>query len=491
MVRTAGVLVLVLLLGPVAAAQRPVSTNTASGDIGAAAAAAIDAVVLEEMQASHVPGVAVAVVDNGRVVFQRAYGVANLETDTPLTTSSVFELASVTKQFTAAAIMLLVEDGKVRLDDPISSYVERTPTTWQSITIRHLLTHTSGLDISALPRPNGSAPLRIRTPVVFDFLTEQPLRWPIGENAWYSDAGYFLLGMVIERAAGQSYREFLQQRMFDPLGMTNSSVLDKARVLKGRVATYSFRDGQHFNWRRDWDYELPSFFGVFSTLGDLAIWDDAIRQATVLKPSSLAEMWTPALLKSGQRGRVLDHFYGFGWELADVRGHRTVAHSGASGTYFLRFLDDPLTIIVLTNLDSESSRHHRMIAPAIAGVVRARYQPPHMVSAQADPDPEITRVVQTLISEIQSRRPSTVMSTAYRARWDAAPGERAWIGNQVGPATGLRYLAHDDMAGRSLWGGEPLARLVHYSADVKGRPTYLSVGLTQDRRVATLDFYWR
>src|SRR5687767_5124646 len=178
------------------------------------------------MQARHIPGVAVGVIENGTLTLQRAYGVSNLETETPLTTDSVFELASVTKQFTAAAVMMLVEQGKVALDAPISTYLDRTPGAWAGITVRHLLTHTSGLDNISVPRLQDAVPLRITTAQMFDFLVQQPLRWPVGQNAWYSDAGYFLLGMVIERTSGQSYRAFMQERIFAPLGMADSSILD-------------------------------------------------------------------------------------------------------------------------------------------------------------------------------------------------------------------------------------------------------------------------
>jgi CubicO group peptidase (beta-lactamase class C family) len=295
--------------------------------------------------------------------------------------------------------------------------------------------------------------------------------------------------MIIERSAGQSYRAFMQQRVFEPLRMSDSSILDKARVLKRRVATYSWRDGQHFNWRRDWDYELPAFFGVFSTLTDLAKWDAALRQTSVLQAASLAQMWTPGRLRNGHSVRVLDDLHGFGWHLLNIRGHRAVGHSGATGTYFLRFLDEPLSIVVLTNLDSESGRHHHLLARSIAGIVRPDLAPPHDMTAAAVADPDDTRIVQQVIADIGARQPSAVMSSQYRAWFDASPGWRAWSRSQLGGATSLRLLGRDDLGGRSLWGGEPLARLLHFSAEVKGRPVYLTVGLTADRKIAQVDFY--
>ena len=294
--------------------------------------------------------------------------------------------------------------------------------------------------------------------------------------------------MIIERASGQSYRAFLQQRVFGPAGMTNSSVLDKERVLHGRVATYSWRDGQHVNWRRDWDYELPSFFGVFSTLKDLAAWDAALRRGALLRPASLEQMWTPATLSNGQQAKVLDDTYGLGWHLLNIRGHRAVAHSGASGTYLLRFLDQPLTIIVLTNLDSPSGRHHHLLARSIAGIVRPVYTPPHDLTPSPI-DAEDTKVVQLLVDEIGGGRAPTVMSPQYRSWFDASPGWRAWSRSNL-RGTRLTFLASDDLRGQRVWGGEPIARLVHCAAAApNGRRVFLTVGVTADRQVASADVY--
>jgi CubicO group peptidase (beta-lactamase class C family) len=453
----------------------------------ATASKAIDALMQREMQTRSIPGAVVAVVEDGTIVFQQAYGFANLESDTPMTTRSIFEIASLTKQFTAAAILLLVDEGKLRLDDLLSVYIDNTPAAWQRITIRHLLTHTSGLDISAMPRMDGSAPLAISRKQALDFILQQPMFTATGRTGWYSDAGYVLLGMVIEKVSGQSYREFIIQRVFTPLAMQDSSLRDKVRVLKGRVATYSLRDGQLVNWRRESDYEVPAAFGIHSTVGDLALWDASLRRATLLKPASLEQMWTPAKLDDGEDAQVFMQRYGFGWELAQLRGRPTVGHGGASGTYVLRLVEEPLTVSVLTNLESQD-RHPRTLARAIAGAVRPEYQPPEMLTTHPDPGVSLTKDVQAFLDDIGQRRASSLMSEKYAAWYRGAIGARAVMAKQLAGASRLQYLVHDDLAGRSLWGGEPQSRLVHYSADVNGRPYYLSVGLTADGKVASFEF---
>ncbi len=453
----------------------------------AADVARLDSLITREMKAQQIPGVAVAVVENGSMVLARAWGIANLESGTPLDTSSVFELASVTKQFTAAAIMLLVEQGKVGLDDPVSKCLERTPDTWAKITVRQLLTHTSGLPIDGLPDFEGSPLLRITSKQAFEFIAKQTLMFPPGEGAFYSDAGYFLLGLVIEKASGQSYRQFMQG-IFDQAGLGSTSILDKGRVLKGRVATYELRNGELRNWRRDWDYEVPSFFGIFSTLGDLARWDSGLRRASILKRSSLDQMWTPAMLANGQPVRVFDQLYGLGWALTDVVGHRTVGHGGASGTYFLRFVDRPLTVILLSNR-GVNGRNPMLLAESVAGILYPELRPPQLAPIAPDADAALTAKVTTLVADLVARRESAVTSAAYRAWYATAPAPwRAYVGGQLGRLGPPRHVMTVPLGGRSIWGAGPLDRLVYYTLPGPNSQARLTIGVTKGGEIGRVDF---
>ena len=326
----------------------------------------IDHYIRAAMAERRIPAAVVAVIQNGRVTFEKAYGTENLETETPASKSTAFELASVTKQFTAAAIMLLVQDGRVKLDEAVSTYIDDAPPAWNAITIRQLLTHTSGMPINAIVGHDGSPLLNIRTRQVFEMLSHEPLDAAPGTRFAYSDAGYFLLGMVVESASGMPYREFMQRRILEPARMTASSVLDRRRILKHRASVYTLRDGQLLNWRRDWDYELPSFFGVISTIGDLVKWDAVLRANWLLADSTLAEMWRPAPLANGA---TVEPAYGFGWYLAEAGGHHIAEHPGASGTFLLHVIDRPLTIIVLTNLDGASGPSGAILAHHIATII--------------------------------------------------------------------------------------------------------------------------
>src|SRR5262245_2965752 len=304
-----------------------------------------DEYIQVEMKKRCIPGLALVVIKNGEVVKMNGYGMANLEHDAPVTPDTVFELASVTKQFTATAIMLLVEKGKVKLDDLIVQYLPGSPSNWNGITVRHLLTHTGGMAALA----NGFASLPDKTSYTtaesFKSATEDPISFKPGERHQYSDVGYFLLGMIIEKASGQRYKDFLAEQFFKPLGMTSTSVLDQWAILKHRAAGYTLRKGQLVNIRRIWQDELPSNYGIFSAVRDLAKWEIALASGKVVNELSLTAMWTPVKLNDGT-----SYPYGFGWELENAHGHRIITHSGMTGTEYTRFPDDKLTVIVLTNL---------------------------------------------------------------------------------------------------------------------------------------------
>ena len=312
----------------------------------------IDQYIRAEMEGRHIPGLALVVIKNGEIVKLKGYGVANLEHDVAVTPDTVFELASVTKQFTATAIMLLVEEGKVRLDDSISHYLSNSPGRWEGVTVRHLLTHTSGLpglEDGFKSLRTGGGQIDYSTAQLFDAATKDSLSFIPGDSWRYSDVGYFLLGMIIEKAGGQRYRDFLAERFFKPLGMESTSVIDQWAIVKNRAAGYTIHNAQLINIRRVAQVELPSYSGVLSTVRDLAKWDLALAAGRVVKGSSLATMWTPVKLNTGR-----SYPYGFGWEVRRRLGHRIIDHTGITGTEYARYPDDNLTVIVLTNLGKRS-----------------------------------------------------------------------------------------------------------------------------------------
>lgn len=451
--------------------------------------ARIDSLVRARMAERRIPGLAIAVSYDGRTLFERAWGLANVETQTPLTLESVFELASITKQFTAAAIMMLVQDGKVRLDDTLSGYVEGAPPHWSGITIRQLLTHTSGINGPSVPSFDGSPLLRITTRQAFRAAADLRPMFPPGAGALYSDEGYFLLGMVIERASGMRYAEFLERRIFTPLGLGRTSVLDRRRVLPGRVATYEMQRDTLVNWRRDWQHELPAFFGVWSTIGDLMKWDQSLRTGQLLARASLEQLWTPATLAGGRTAIVTGSPYGFGFALADLRGGRFAAHGGASGVYLLHFFDEPLSIAVLGNLSNTAGPNATLLARDVAGLLRPEYRPVHHLSPQPDPRPALTDSIAALLAAMGTAQAHPRMTAGHRAWFEAAPpGFRANWFRRLGSLGPMEFLACDEVRGRGVRMLEAVERICHYRGQAGAETLFITVWLTAEGQASFVRF---
>jgi len=310
----------------------------------------VDSYIKEQVAKRQIPGLSLAVVRGGEVVFARGYGMANVELSVPATPDSVYELASVSKQFTATAIMLLVEDGKLGLDDPITDRLPNLPEAWGGITVRNLLNHTSGID-EYFQTSRLSLRRDYTTDELIKLVADLPLRFSPGERWAYTDTNYLILGMIVEKVGGQSLAEFLAERIFQPLGMGATRVNDTLAVIPNRATGYD-RHGETLRIR---DFISPTLAAigdgeVVSSVLDLAKWDAALDSEVLLKRSVLQQMWTPAKLKDGKPTS-----YGLGWAIGEQSGHKFVKHSGVVpgfNAHISRFADDRLTVIVLANTTS-------------------------------------------------------------------------------------------------------------------------------------------
>lgn len=293
-------------------------------------------------------------------------------------------LASLTKQFTAAGMMMLVQEGKVDLDASITRYLPDAPPGWEPVTVRQLLTHTSGLPpigegFSGDPRGMYDQ-IWISTAESWAAARADTLVSRPGERWAYSDVGYYLLGMITEQASGTSWRDFIRERIFEPLGMTDTFVLDQIGIHPKLACGYTLRDGKLAHLHRPWQFELPSHFGIFSTTADLAKWDAALYTDRLLSERSRREMWTPVRLNDGST-----YPYGFGWWVEQPGGHRLLRHTGITGTEIVRLPDDTLTVTVLTNLGRGFGGEANSwgIARAIAGMMVPAIQPPKVLGRPA------------------------------------------------------------------------------------------------------------
>lgn len=287
---------------------------------------------------------------NGTPIVSKGYGMANYELDVPNTPDTVFQIASLTKQFTAAAIMQLQERGKLKVGDPVCKYVADCPSAWRPITLRHLLTHTSGIkNFSSLPGWDEEIGRRTyRRSELVDLFRGLPLEFAPGSQYKYSNSGYVLLGVVIERASGQRYGDFLRENIFAPLGMTRTVFDDNRSLIPGRAAGY---------YSRGMDFVLTPYnldpttqfagSGITTTTKDLLAWDQALYSTRLLSQKSLDEMFAP-----------YKNDYGYGWQTGQKLGRRKLDHSGSNdgySSYIIRFPDQRVTVIVLSNSDRTSA----------------------------------------------------------------------------------------------------------------------------------------
>jgi D-alanyl-D-alanine carboxypeptidase len=309
----------------------------------------IDDFLTEQMKSHQIPGLAITLLQDGKIMKTAAYGFANLETQTPATAESVFEIGSITKQLTAAGVLLLAQEGKLSVDDKLSHYLPEIPATWSSITLRHLLTHTSG--IKSYTGLDGFELRRHLTEQQFiEKIGGFPLEFQPGDSWKYCNTGYNLLGFVIQHVSGQSYWDFMAQHIFMPLGMSATTNRLPSLVLPHRASGYE--QTKHVLINRDADLtDVFSAGAIVSTVLDLARWDAALDGTNLLTASSKARMWTPTVLNSGKPTN-----YGFGWFIDKFDGHPNIGHSGSTSGFsasIQRFPADRLAIILLTNTDEE------------------------------------------------------------------------------------------------------------------------------------------
>ena len=334
----------------------------------------VDALVGAEMREQRVPGVALAVLREGKVVKAQGYGLANVELNVAVKPETVFQTGSVGKQFAATAVMMLVEEGKVGLDDKLSKYLEGTPTAWKDVTVRNLLTHTSGIaDYTGREYTKAGGLINLRGDYteaeLYQKLVQLPLNFETGTKWKYSNTGYVLLGFLIHKVTGKFYGDYLQERIFWPLGMSATRIISERDIVPNRSSGYELVKGEIKN--QEWmsaTLNTTADGALYTNVLDLGKWDAALYTEKLLKRGSFEQMWTPVKLKDGKT-----YPYGFGWFLNEVNGHRLIEHDGAWQGFTMnisRYVDDKLTVIVMTNLDEGPSKPDR-IAHGVAGLYEA------------------------------------------------------------------------------------------------------------------------
>jgi CubicO group peptidase (beta-lactamase class C family) len=351
----------------------------------------IDSVVKAEMARQKIPGVGVAIIKGGEVMLAKGYGEANVEHHVPVTPETVFESGSVGKQFTSTAVMLLVQDGKIALTDPITKYFPNAPASWKGITVRHLLTHTSGIPdytTDAMDYRKDYTEDDIEK-IAFGLKPE----FPPGSRWNYSNTGYVLLGIIIHKASGKFYGDVLHERVFQPLGMKSARIISEADIVPHRAAGYDLVKGQLKN--QEWvspTLNTTADGSLYLSLQDYIAWDRGLRAKKILSPESWATVFTPVTLTSGK------HYpYGFGWSIDTLAGKLRIHHGGAwqgFETYISRYIGDDMTVVALSNLGPSSPG---LIVDGIAGVLDPALatKPPKPI---ADREPNVRSQLETILA---------------------------------------------------------------------------------------------
>ena len=319
----------------------------------------------------------VLVARDGKPIFRKGFALADREWNIPNGPDTKFRLGSITKQFTATAILELAEAGKLKTDDPISKYYTDAPASWSKITIHHLLTHTSGIpSYTSIPRFFQKQAMFDLTPAEIVKLTQdQPLEFEPGEKWKYDNSGYILLGYVIEKVSGQSYADYIRQHIFDPLGMRDTGYDNTKDVLPRRASGYVYNNGHWLN-APYLAITLPyAARSLYSTADDLLVWDQALYAGKLLSAESFRKMFTP--YKNG---------YGYGWGIGKQFDRKMISHGGGINgfsTMISRYPDDKVTVIVLANMQTNASGR---IAKALAGMA---FGVPPVVHSEIKIDPSL------------------------------------------------------------------------------------------------------
>jgi D-alanyl-D-alanine carboxypeptidase len=372
----------------------------------------VEAYVFQQMQATYTPGVAVGIIKDGKVLLAKGYGLANVELAVFTDSNSLFQLMSISKQFTATAIMILAENKKLSLDLSIRKILPETPQAWQRITIRNLLNHTSGImdltDIHPFFEQirEDATPRQLLGPVY-----KQALLFPPGAQWRYSNSNYFLLGLIIEKISGKKLQDYFTENIFQPLKMKSTRMNSMVDVIPNRVNGY--------HWLGEDAEKMPALItgyhgvknvlqnsiyisltrlwaagSIISSINDLIKWDSATQNHLLLNKESSDEMIKPGKLLSGTE---VD--YGFGNELFNIKGHHVAGHQGggmAFNTSYLRFLDDHLSVIVLCNQTTGPSKQ---MAIHIASILVPDLSYSAESNKKIKESPEITGLFKSILQD--------------------------------------------------------------------------------------------
>jgi CubicO group peptidase (beta-lactamase class C family) len=439
----------------------------------------VERFVRAELARQRIPGISVAVLRGDSVVLARGYGFANLEHRVPAADSTIYQSGSVGKQFTAAGIVTLAREGRLRLDDSIRRYFPEGPRGWRGITIRHLLTHTSGIpdytDSTMDYRRDYTEAQLVA------LAASLPLQFRPGATWSYSNTGYALLGFIVRRVTGKFYGDYLRERIFQPLGMRTARVISESDIVPNRAAGYRLVNGELKN--QEWvspTLNTTADGSLYLTVLDLVQWTRGLNHARMPDSAGLLASWTPVRLNDGGT-----YPYGFGWMVGDQRGRLRIGHTGSwqgFRTSIQRYPEFDLTVIAMANLDSALPE---AISFGIAGMLEPELLPPHLLPPSKDGPPE---PVPSLLASVAAGSASSRLAPGLRAF--ASRSVREEWGRSLADVTRWESLGCDTVGARGISRlGARIERICYARAEGPDSRLLASVAYTTDWRAAALGSY--
>jgi CubicO group peptidase (beta-lactamase class C family) len=341
------------------------------------------------MARSHTPGMALAVMKRGKVVKAGTYGLANLEWQRPVTRSTLFWMDSLTKLFTAVGILELAEQHKLALDDPLSKYLAGTPAAWKGVTLRHLLTYTSGIKDDYWETYRHSALVDYDAKDIYGYATRQPLQARPGTQFSYNNESYYLLGLVITKVTGVPYTHWITAHVLRPAGMATARMYNAWEIVPQMASSYAMKDGRVAHNRADIMSdrgEAIASWGLYASLDDMIAFVTALKAGKLITPKDLELMWSNGRLANGALSPSGIAFN----SVMYLRGHRMAAKGGQAGVMYTIFPDDGVSVILLTDME-ESDWGNWYDASQIARIFDPQIQPMSVLTPHADPDPARTQ----------------------------------------------------------------------------------------------------
>lgn len=438
----------------------------------------LDEFIKQEIKKRQIPGLSVAVLRDGKVTKASGYGFANLELRVAASGATVYEIGSISKQFASEALMLLVEDGKVKLDDSINKYLPaNAPETWRKITVRDLLNHTSGLkDWTEIKE--FSYRREYSAEEFIDLVKDFPLNFQPRENWTYSNTNLPLVGIVVERASGKSYEDFVNERIIKPLDYPTIRFKHQADVVPNRATGYEWRNSKWENGEPFRPKVIAASGGILASAVDLAGWWEAVLQGRVVKQASLEQMLAPAKLNDG---RTVAH--GFAFFIDSFNGHKVVQHFGSTvggfGSIVRYYPQEKVTVAVIGNLE-DGGFGAEYIAKRVANV----YVPGSFVGGlkeTADAVPNQTQNSLQILKDIAAGKNPEMMSANFAAK--VSEGFRKTLGENLKRMKSFAYLGSEKITADHFVLDPAASEFYRYKMTLPDKTVYYNFRMNKDGKI--------